>query len=598
MTVTGWPPSKTGSAGVMVTKGSLARTAPAGTADSRAPGLPLGHALNRFQGYGRQHQGSIGQSTPTILPQFWLQAYHWPEAVAQLLKWRDDHVYVSAGKAHLGTALVVQPPTTSWSSASFWSRLLLPAQRLLLYLKHSTSTIREHTDGSRDMATISGELGSGGPDVAYIGELLENISRFPPAITARKLLIQHYMAVGNEWVAGALEETEKLKALAPADPDVSEYLGLLKKDPTPLFPENPRNQIGQMHIPDTKADQYAVNPVSKPESKRHDLNSAHSVGDLDDVQQDLTTGYRNVRAKAAHAITNLLRLQNIRNKAGLPESRNLAKIQVIARAGSSDPPTSVHSPGSARLVARRIRDNPGEATSLIIADLENTLKWTRASLHHPCGANTEYFRDALVKRRNAIDSVIPDQLKAHCELGFMHVEHENLKRNYVNDETMLGDVVKDIPRDDFYVTEDNYAWSMGELVQAIQANSGVFRNPLSKEMFTPKDVKGILMHPTGQTLAAIQVEQRKMSKGVRTATIDQMEKLSLVLLADQSSDAVPSRTAVDEFLLYVATCMINFHSYIVFQLTPHQCQTSSRKLLLGSNAPPRTPILARPTTGL
>ena len=42
----------------------------------------------------------------------------------------------------------------------------------------------------------------------------------------------------------------------------------------------------------------------------------------------------------------------------------------------------------------------------------------------------------------------------------MHVEHEHLERNYVNDETMLGDEVKDIAREDFYVTEDNYAWSM------------------------------------------------------------------------------------------------------------------------------------------
>ena len=80
--------------------------------------------------------------------------------------------------------------------------------------------------------------------MAYIGELLENISRFPPATTARKLLIQNYMAVGNEWLTGALEETEKLKALSPADPDVSEYLGLLKKDPDLPYPEDSRNQTG------------------------------------------------------------------------------------------------------------------------------------------------------------------------------------------------------------------------------------------------------------------------------------------------------------------------------------------------------------------
>lgn len=95
---------------------------------------------------------------------------------------------------------------------------------------------------------------------------------------------------------------------------------------------------------------------------------------------------------------------------------------------------------------------------------------------------------------------------------------------------------------------------MGELAQAITSNGGVFRNPLSRDMFTPKDVKGILMHPLGKSLSALAVEQHEMSKGVRPATIEQMEKLSHILLEDQSTDTIPSRKAVDEFLAYVATC--------------------------------------------
>jgi hypothetical protein len=106
-----------------------------------------------------------------------------------------------------------------------------------------------------------------------------------------------------------------------------------------------------------------------------------------------------------------------------------------------------------------------------------------------------------------------------------------------------------------------------ELVQAIQANGGVLRNPLSREMFTPADVKGILHHPTGQSLAALRVEQREMSKGVRSETIIRMEKLSAVLLADQSSDTLPSRKAVDEFLLYIATCKSCFRAMAINQLT-------------------------------
>jgi hypothetical protein len=80
------------------------------------------------------------------------------------------------------------------------------------------------------------------------------------------------------------------------------------------------------------------------------------------------------------------------------------------------------------------------------------------------------------------------------------------------------------------------------------------RNPLSKEMFTPEDVKGILLHPLGKPLAALTVEQHEMSKGVRVETVVRMEAFSRVLLEDQTSDTLPSRKAVDEFLAYIATC--------------------------------------------
>jgi hypothetical protein len=143
----------------------------------------------------------------------------------------------------------------------------------------------------------------------------------------------------------------------------------------------------------------------------------------------------------------------------------------------------------------------------------------------------------------------------------MHLEHEQLGRNYTNTETMYGDAVKDIPRSNFYVTEDNYAWDMDELVAAIKAGSGVLRNPLSKQMFTPTDVKGIYSHPLATPLAALAVEQREMSKGIRPETISRMEKLSSVLLEDQSADTLPSRHAVDEFLAYVATCKYSCHRY-------------------------------------
>jgi hypothetical protein len=136
----------------------------------------------------------------------------------------------------------------------------------------------------------------------------------------------------------------------------------------------------------------------------------------------------------------------------------------------------------------------------------------------------------------------------------MHVEHEVLKKNYQGiTKTMNLDDVADIPRENFWVSEDGYPWDMEELAAAIKANSGVFRNPLSKTMFTPADVQAIIKHPYGRGLAALQVQQSQLRKGVRPQTIEMMEKLSSTLLGDNSEDQLASRHIVDEFLAYVAT---------------------------------------------
>lgn len=136
----------------------------------------------------------------------------------------------------------------------------------------------------------------------------------------------------------------------------------------------------------------------------------------------------------------------------------------------------------------------------------------------------------------------------------MHVEHEILKRNYLNSETMIeGIPISDIPRADFWASEDGYAWDMTELVQAIEANGGVMWNPLSRENFTVSDVEAIIRHPHGKRLAAMQVEQSQLSKGVRFETISRMRELARVVLDDQSVNSHPSHDAVDSFLACMAT---------------------------------------------
>lgn len=63
----------------------------------------------------------------------------------------------------------------------------------------------------------------------------------------------------------------------------------------------------------------------------------------------------------------------------------------------------------------------------------------------------------------------------------------------------------------------------------------------------------IVIHPLGKNLAALQIEQSKLKQGVRPKTIEELEKLSAVLLKDQSPDQMESRHTLDAFLAFVAT---------------------------------------------
>lgn len=377
--------------------------------------------------------------------------------------------------------------------------------------------------------------------MALVGELLEEISRHPPAIGAMKLLVEHYISVG--WLDAAMENAKKLKRLDPSDSEVLGFLEILEKKPEPPTPT-------PIPLPKSAA---SSKPAPRPVKRKPVQSSVQLPGNLDSARQDFSQGYKTLRERAKVLFNDLLHLQALQKKNGLPQSNNISRIQAIVEGRSTSTVIKVGPPGSARSVARIIQSNPEKATELATVDLEDIMKWVREPHGKPSGADDDAVRDALVKRVRALESSLPDDLKIYSELALMHVEHENLERNYVNDETMLGDMVKDIPRENFYVTEDNYAWDMEELAQAITANGGVMRNPLSKVMFTPKDIRGIVTHQHGKALGALQMEQHEMSKGVRPDTIVRMEELAKILLEDQSADSLPSRHAVDEFTAYCAT---------------------------------------------
>ncbi|XPS67896.1 hypothetical protein M3J09_000190 [Ascochyta lentis] len=406
------------------------------------------------------------------------------------------------------------------------------------------------------MAATSGNAGSGDPDMVLIGELMEEISRHPPAISARKLLVEHYISVG--WLEAAIDDAKELKNLAPGDSDVTKFLQILQKKPEPpmlekkSLPPKSTSSISRTAERlewDSKSGRYKKATVPGLVEEQQQVSTVVMDDDLETARQDLVTGYRALRATADFILADLLHLQALQKKANILPLKQTAKIQRIVN-GQAETWAQLSTP---RTTARAMRNSPQDATSIAIADMEDAMRWHKTLPSHPSGANNDTIRDALVKRKAALEIALPDDLKVHCEVAIMHMEHEYLERNYVNTETMYGDEVKDIPRSNFYVTEDNYAWDLDELVAAIKAGSGVLRNPLSKQMFTPKDVKGIYMHPLAKPLAALAVEQKEMSKGVRPETITCMEKLSNTLLEDQSADTMPSRHAVDEFLAYVAT---------------------------------------------
>ncbi|ORY15474.1 hypothetical protein BCR34DRAFT_477973 [Clohesyomyces aquaticus] len=393
------------------------------------------------------------------------------------------------------------------------------------------------------MSAAAGTSGSGEPDMALVGELLEEVSRHAPAIQARKLLVEHYISVG--WLDAAMENAKELKRLAPQDSDVTGFLDILNKKPEPPAPDT--TSTSTRTVPPKLAPAPALAPRRKPVPVQLPAN-------LDHAKKDLEQGYKSLRDKAKFLLVDLLHLQTLQKKQGLPQSQNTAKIQAIADGRSPNASNRAHAPGSARSLARLMQADPEKASELAFQDLEDSMNWIRAPHGKASGKHNDEIRDALAKRVHALESALPGNLKIIPEVALMHIEHEFLKtKNYVNDETMLGDAVTDIPRENFYVTEDGYAWDMDELAQAITANGGIMRNPLSRQMFTPKDIRGIVSHPEGKRLAALQVEQHEMSKGVRPDTIDHLDKLGKILLEDQSSDQLASRHAIDEFMAYCAT---------------------------------------------
>ncbi|QDS76789.1 hypothetical protein FKW77_002249 [Venturia effusa] len=409
--------------------------------------------------------------------------------------------------------------------------------------------------GGSEIIPMAGDL-----DHHLLNELFEEIERSPPGIEARKLLIETYIAAGLTETAG--DNIRELKTLCSDDAQVNEwYAALCKNDAS--------TSNASSSYPSASYNIKSDNTLAKaPNSRIAAAVLPSDPTELVSEKQKLITSYRDFRRKA----WTLLRDRNLlasltakRNLAARPDSnhRDLellgdGKITTVLRSRDLSLPSNVSQakinrpPDSAREAARKMKANPERAFDICMADLEAMIKWLKDTQPRS-SVNSDSLREAIAKRVRLMIVALPEPLHVHANMSLMHIEHENRWKTYVNDETMYGDAIPDILRENFYCTEDGYAWDMEELSQAITSNKGVMRNPLSKHMFTPGDIKGILNHPLGQSLAVLGIEQHKLKQGVRPRTLEEMDRMVQVLMEDMAEDAMDSRLAVDEFLAYIAT---------------------------------------------
>ena len=401
------------------------------------------------------------------------------------------------------------------------------------------------------------------PDIELIGELLGHIERSPPALGARELLMQQYATYG--WFEAAGDLAQKVLELDPMNGAAKTCLDHLLGTAAGKGKGKGKERENTKKERQTKANGKGKSKTGKGGRRRTQAGGAAAwqptltpITSPKSALRELEEGYKAMleNAKLLHNEAKLL--HDLKGMRALDREGHILDLAALAQGKV----TSVIRPkqlGSVKTIAKAMMtENTSDSEARIdiaFKDLEEMMRWLRRSDEGKAARSDDRdaLRDALVKRVRALKGLLPSDLQVLADKALMHAEHELLQRTYVNTETMYGDEVSDIPRENFFVSEDGYAWDMEELAQAITSGGGVMRNPLSKLMFTPADVGHIVQHPQGKGLAALQVAQSKLKKGVRPKTIDELDRLAKVLLADQTEDQAPSRHSVDAFAAYLAT---------------------------------------------
>lgn len=389
------------------------------------------------------------------------------------------------------------------------------------------------------------------PDMALINELMESIESSPPGIEARKLLIEQYLSAG--WIEAAKDAAEDILRIDPTQVEVEKFITNQDFSDNSSESSKPARKL-------TEKGKAMVKPSIKDMIANKMANATPApkavlVTDVNAAKKQLSEGYEVLiaRAKQLQQDAQLLRDLERQQEKVVRCDKYVSTLEDLA-GGKISTILRVKPPHSARAAARLIEATPDRAMEMAITDLDDMIRWQRSPSNPSPAADNDAIREAIAKRVKVVIASLPDRLGPAINDAFMHVEHETLRvRKYINSETMYGDAIPDIPRSSFWVSEDGYAWDMDELAAAIKSGGGIMRNPLSKQLFTTNDIRAIVRHPLGKGLQAMQVAQSKMSEGVRSKTIDELDNLANILLADMSTDQLKSRTALDEFQAYVAT---------------------------------------------
>jgi len=217
------------------------------------------------------------------------------------------------------------------------------------------------------------------------------------------------------------------------------------------------------------------------------------------MKQELAEGYHVLRDRARVLLRETRLMHNLHVQQGGDTTNSRIKGLEALADGRISSVVSAVPQRAARITMRAMEAQPERVLDILVEDLAVSVRWLRSQ----AASNNDTIREALTRRIRIFDAILPPNMQKHILTAFMHLEHEELGRTYVNRETMHRLPVAGIPRASFWVSDDGYAWQMDELADVLIANGSEMRNPVSGRMFSPKEVQAIKAHPMSEGLRSL-----------------------------------------------------------------------------------------------